>query len=755
MELSLREWLIIGGVVIIALIIIDGWRRMRSNRNTLRMQIDKSLTDLPEETHNPELPNGGFRVLNADPDLPSNNQPDAAVDLAGVSSEPLSDEQVDELRQVKPADHQAADEQPNAFADSAFADGTDSLSAPRTVDNSIPEEPDFTETVSAARVVGSEPVEQESEVAAESFRPAERTEEIAFDELSAVRSVAEVEASETETFSVREETIDLDELQPQVSPSAYQEDDFNGELGEVRVVSHTSPSDEFTEVADNDQQPYVADLAEERQEPVFSVEALTEEVIADNHFSQDSAIQQEPENDAFAADTHFAEASQSEPVTQPEPELHAEELPAAAVVDYQEEPLFVAQETADADLSAERDPLFEPLTNIDDGLDDYAGTDFAAELPEAHPVPQEQAEVEQPATYVQPEAEPEAAEPVQQSPSFNYDDDDLSQGAEEFISPRLTEQVVDDPQDHEFDFEKPITELMSPSGYAGGPQQTTMDLGDDFTMPAEPARVAAEQPVAPQVVQADIAHTPEVPEYTQSSRADDSEEDDLLSAPLITDKLVTSRVEEPVQPTVNVTDDLPAFSAVEPEPDFNEPVFAEPSLDDVPAFGAAAQAPQPEESKPQQPAAGRSLQKVPEADKVLVISVVTRSEEVFNGRNLLQIVLACGMRFGEMQIFNRYEDGFDQGAIQFSMTNAMEPGVFDIDRMDELQTRGVTFFMSMEEPRDVMNAYECMLGTAEAVAKNLGGELLDENRSSMRTQTKEHYRERIRHFEMRKLKPQL
>ncbi|WP_315981224.1 hypothetical protein [Aliamphritea spongicola] len=66
MELSLREWLIIGGVVIIALIIIDGWRRMRSNRNTLRMQIDKSLVDLPEESHNPELPNGGFRVIDDD-----------------------------------------------------------------------------------------------------------------------------------------------------------------------------------------------------------------------------------------------------------------------------------------------------------------------------------------------------------------------------------------------------------------------------------------------------------------------------------------------------------------------------------------------------------------------------------------------------------------------------------------------------------------------------------------------------------------
>ncbi|WP_290705527.1 cell division protein ZipA [Amphritea sp.] len=150
---------------------------------------------------------------------------------------------------------------------------------------------------------------------------------------------------------------------------------------------------------------------------------------------------------------------------------------------------------------------------------------------------------------------------------------------------------------------------------------------------------------------------------------------------------------------------------------------------------------------------GQSLQKIPEADKVLVISVASPDGgESFSGQNLLQIVLACGMRYGDMKIFHRYEDGIDKGAIQFSMTNALEPGYFDIDTMDSIETRGVTFFMSMEEPRDVMNAYECMLATADAVAKNLHGVLLDENRSTMRDQTKEHYRERVRRYEMRKLK---
>ncbi len=61
--------------------------------------------------------------------------------------------------------------------------------------------------------------------------------------------------------------------------------------------------------------------------------------------------------------------------------------------------------------------------------------------------------------------------------------------------------------------------------------------------------------------------------------------------------------------------------------------------------------------------------------------------------------------------------------------------------------------MSMGEPQDTKNAFEYMLATAETVAKHLGGDLLDENRSVMRPQTKAHYRERIREFEMHNRAP--
>ena len=45
-----------------------------------------------------------------------------------------------------------------------------------------------------------------------------------------------------------------------------------------------------------------------------------------------------------------------------------------------------------------------------------------------------------------------------------------------------------------------------------------------------------------------------------------------------------------------------------------------------------------------------------------------------------------------------------------------------------------------------------MLATAETVANHLNGNLLDDDKSVLRPQTKEHYRERVRIHEMDKLR---
>jgi cell division protein ZipA len=138
------------------------------------------------------------------------------------------------------------------------------------------------------------------------------------------------------------------------------------------------------------------------------------------------------------------------------------------------------------------------------------------------------------------------------------------------------------------------------------------------------------------------------------------------------------------------------------------------------------------------------------AQQVIVINVVAR-DEIFNGPDLLHILLACDLRFGKMNIFHRYEQANGNGPVQFSMANSVEPGTFDLDQIDHFTTPGVCFFMSMPGPEQPIQAFEYMLETAQCLVANLNGEMLDESRSAMTSQTLEHYRQRLREFERHQL----
>lgn len=137
--------------------------------------------------------------------------------------------------------------------------------------------------------------------------------------------------------------------------------------------------------------------------------------------------------------------------------------------------------------------------------------------------------------------------------------------------------------------------------------------------------------------------------------------------------------------------------------------------------------------------------------EVFMLNVVSRDANGFRGEDILHILLACDLRFGDMNFFHRHEQEAGRGPIQFSVANMVQPGVFDIDHMADLNTPGLVFFLTLPGPEDMMQAFEYMLETAQAVARNLSGDVLDETRSVMTRQTLEHCRQQIRDLERRML----
>ena len=153
--------------------------------------------------------------------------------------------------------------------------------------------------------------------------------------------------------------------------------------------------------------------------------------------------------------------------------------------------------------------------------------------------------------------------------------------------------------------------------------------------------------------------------------------------------------------------------------------------------------------EPSRPSAGQPLAGAnrPEAREVIVINVLAKSDEDFKGPAVKKLFEACGLEHGDMDIYHRHEESDTTSPVQFSVANAVEPGTFKPGDMPALTTPGISFFMSMPGPTNALQAFDFMLETAQAVVRNLGGELKDERRSVMTPQTIEHCRQRIREFE--------
>lgn len=150
--------------------------------------------------------------------------------------------------------------------------------------------------------------------------------------------------------------------------------------------------------------------------------------------------------------------------------------------------------------------------------------------------------------------------------------------------------------------------------------------------------------------------------------------------------------------------------------------------------------PEPEPIKPQE---------------VLIVNVLCKDPEGFKGPELLQLLLACDLRFGKKNIFHRYEKANAKGPVQFSVANLVEPGTFNLDAIDNFSTPGVSFFLSLPGPEQPVTAFNYMVETAQVLVRHLHAELRDDAHSVMTAQTIEHCRQRIRDFERKQLTLQL
>jgi len=112
-----------------------------------------------------------------------------------------------------------------------------------------------------------------------------------------------------------------------------------------------------------------------------------------------------------------------------------------------------------------------------------------------------------------------------------------------------------------------------------------------------------------------------------------------------------------------------------------------------------------------------------DASKLITLHIMAREGQVFKGYELLQSLLSCGLRFGKMKIFHRYENFNGKGKLLFSLACCTSPGTFEIHQMRTFSCNGLSLFMDIAYAEDPNAILKLLLNTACQIAEDLNGVL--------------------------------
>lgn len=142
-------------------------------------------------------------------------------------------------------------------------------------------------------------------------------------------------------------------------------------------------------------------------------------------------------------------------------------------------------------------------------------------------------------------------------------------------------------------------------------------------------------------------------------------------------------------------------------------------------------------------------------ERIVTLFVAARAGDLIDGADVVVAAEKAGLEFGDMGIFHRLVLGKKVDGPVFSMANMVKPGNFDMARLDEVKTPGVTLFMTLPGPLPALDAWEMLLPTAQRLAELLDAQVLDEGRNALGRQRIAHVRDELRAWDREQERAQI
>lgn len=133
----------------------------------------------------------------------------------------------------------------------------------------------------------------------------------------------------------------------------------------------------------------------------------------------------------------------------------------------------------------------------------------------------------------------------------------------------------------------------------------------------------------------------------------------------------------------------------------------------------------------------------PDRRKILSLRLSTAPQKI-EGAKLQEMLAAELMSHGKYDIFHREHS---DGQAIFSIASMVEPGTFDLEKMNEQLYPGVTMFAQLPGPVPGMHALNELVACARRLHQSLGGVLQDDRGVPLTVHRIERMRQEVRDFE--------
>lgn len=136
-----------------------------------------------------------------------------------------------------------------------------------------------------------------------------------------------------------------------------------------------------------------------------------------------------------------------------------------------------------------------------------------------------------------------------------------------------------------------------------------------------------------------------------------------------------------------------------------------------------------------------------ESNVSVMLFLLAKENRQLAGYELLQTVLAAGLRFGEGHLFHRHQYPNGQGPVLCSLAAATPTGVFDLQNIGAFSVHGLCLFMQASgNPSIDRERFQIMLDTAKQLSEGLDTHILDNNRQPLTDESIQRYY-RLLHLE--------